>query len=194
MRIFFGASPEVFTVTSVARLVPTKGLDLLLEAFQQLIAEVPDARLEIIGEGPQRPALEQQIARLRLHGKVELLGWLPNRLARERVSNSSAFVLPSYIEALGVAYLEAMSLGVPTVGVQGQGIADVIKHGRNGLLLPPRDVMAIHDAMLELARDKAFAHSVGTAGRETFAEGRYDWKGHAERHSTLYRELLAGSR
>ena len=186
--------PEVFTVTSVARLVPTKGLDLLVKAFHKLLATIPDARMEIIGEGPQRPALEQQIARLRLRGQVELLGWLPNRLAHERVSTSSAFVLPSYVEALGVAYLEAMSLGVPTVGVQGQGIADVIEHGRNGLLLPSRDVMAIHNAMLELARDKAFAHSVGAAGRETFAQGRYDWKGHAERHSTLYRELLAGSR
>ncbi len=45
--------------------------------------------------------------------------------------------------------------------------------------------------MLRLARDKTFAHSIGDAGRETFARGRYDWKGNAERHATLYRELLA---
>ena len=183
--------PEVFTVTSVARLVPTKGLDLLLKAFHKLLATIPDARMEIIGEGPQRPALERHIERLSLRGQVQLLGWLPNRLARQRVGASSAFVLPSYVEALGVAYLEAMSIGVPTVGVQGQGIADVIEHGRNGLLLPPRNVAAIHAVMLRLARDKTFAHSIGDAGRETFARGRYDWKGNAERHATLYRELLA---
>ena len=183
--------PEVFTVTSVARLVPAKGLDLLLKAFHKLLATIPDARMEIIGEGPQRPALERHIEYLNLRGQVQLLGWLPNRLARQRVGASSAFVLPSYVEALGVAYLEAMSLGVPTVGVQGQGIADVIEHGRNGLLLPPRDITAIHEAMLRLAHDETFAHRIGNAGRETFAQGRYDWKGNAERHATLYHELLA---
>ncbi len=90
-----------------------------------------------------------------------------------------------------MAYLEATSIGVPTVGVQGQGIADVIEHGRNGLLLPPRNVAAIHAVMLRLARDKTFAPIIGDAGRETFARGRDDWKGNAERHATLYRELLA---
>jgi len=181
---------DAFTVTCVARLVPTKGLDLLVRAFQALLRDVPSARLEIIGEGPQRGELEELILTLGVGDSVTLTGWLHNRGARERVAASSAFVLPSYQEALGVSYLEAMSVRVPVVGVSGQGISHVVEHGRNGLLVPPRDVEAVHEALLSLARDPARARAMGEAGHATFLTGGYDWRGHAEKHALLYRALL----
>jgi glycosyltransferase involved in cell wall biosynthesis len=187
-------APQNFTVIAVARLVPTKGLDILVHAFHALREHVPEARLEIIGEGPERSSLRQLVASLGLHDVVSMPGWLPNRATLERVAASSAFVLPSYQEALGSAYLEAMSLGIPTVGVRGQGIADVIEDGRNGLLVPPRDTASLGQAMLRLARDAEWSRTIGRAGARSFIEGGYDWRGHAQKHASLYRELISAKR
>ncbi len=188
------SEPEAFTVTAVARLVPTKGLDLLLRAFRELREDVPEARLEIIGEGPERPRLERLVERLGLKEHATLPGAVDNEDAQRRMAASSVFVLPSYLEALGVVYLEAMSHGVPTVGVRGQGIEDVIEHRANGWLVPPRDVRAIHVAMRTLARDRALARRLGEAGRQTLLSGPFGWERHAEQHAELYRSLLERAR
>lgn len=182
--------PRSFTVCAVARLVPTKGLDLLIEAFHLLLESVPDARLNIVGKGPERQSLERKIAAHGLNERVKLLGFRPNREAMEHVATASVFVLPSFVEALGVAYLEAMSLGVPVIGVRGQGIGDVIRHGENGLLIAPRDVLAVHDAMLQLARNPTLTRTMGAAAQETFRAGPYAWERNAAEHAELYKSLL----
>jgi glycosyltransferase involved in cell wall biosynthesis len=165
-------------------------LDLLIEAFHLLLQSVPDARLKIVGKGPERQMLERKIAGYGLAERVKLLGFRPNREAMEHVATASVFVLPSFVEALGVAYLEAMSLGVPVIGVLGQGIGDVIRHGENGLLIAPRDVLAVHDAMLQLARNPTLTRTMGAAAQETFRAGPYAWERNAAEHAELYKSLL----
>jgi glycosyltransferase involved in cell wall biosynthesis len=181
--------PQVFTVTAVARLIPTKGLDILIRGFSKLLELLPKAQAQIIGEGPDRARLERLIAQLGVAESVTLVGPLPNQEVISKVAGSSLFVLPSHVEALGTAYLEAMSVGIPVVGVQGQGISDVISDGQNGLLVPPRNEEAVFEAMKYIANNQDMAEALGLAAQETFRTGPFSWRRNAELHANLYRSM-----
>ena len=118
-----GAGPTRFLF--LGRLVPLKGVDLLLEAFASVTERV-DAVLEIAGDGPQRLELQGQIATLGLGERVELSGWLDRAQIREHLAASTVFVFPSIHEAGGTVVLEAMASGRPVIAADWGGPADVL--------------------------------------------------------------------
>lgn len=140
------------TIGAVGRLVPQKGFDLLLEAFAKVARVVPEWRLVLWGEGPDRAALEAQRARLGLEGRVEMPGVTTRPC--EWVARSDLFVLSSRFEGWGLVVGEAMAAGLPVISFDCEwGPAEMIEQNKSGVLIPNGDVDALADALIALCRD-----------------------------------------
>jgi teichuronic acid biosynthesis glycosyltransferase TuaC len=181
--------PERFTVCTVTRLVARKRVDHVIRAFARLAAEHPDARLVIVGDGPERSALTRLVHVLGITGRVEFTGALDARRAREYMARASVMALPSVREALGAVYLEAMSLGVPSLGTRGEAIEEHIEHGVSGVLVPPGDESALFAELRALAVDPERSRRIGEAGRKRFWAGPFSWRANALSYLALFEEL-----
>jgi glycosyltransferase involved in cell wall biosynthesis len=135
---------------TVSRLFPVKNIPLLLDAFD-LVAEKIDARLLIIGEGPEKSRITSIIGEKRLEDRVELLGFVDSPWPYLR--KADAFVLASNEEGFGQVYTEAMSEGLPivTTDAKGGGSRFVLDGGRYGLLVPRGDVGALAQGLVKMA-------------------------------------------
>ena len=184
--------PQRFTVCTVTRLLARKRVDSVIRAFARLGAERPDARLVIVGDGPEHEALETLVRTLGIAGKVELTGSLDARAAQEQMARASVMALPSIRESLGAVYLEAMSLGVPALGTRGEGIEEHIDHGVDGLLVPPGDEGALLAELKALAADPDRARRIGEAGRRRFLAGPFSWRTNVASYLSLFEELSRG--
>lgn len=160
-----------FQVLFVGRLVERKGVTHLIEAIRRLPAEL-HVRLVVIGDGPERAALETQARAAGLETRVEIRGRVSDAELRAAYAASDALVLPSILDArgdtegLGVVLLEAMSYGVPVVASDIGGITDIVEHDKSGLLVPPADPVRLAGALERLARDPGLAARLGTAGEQ----------------------------
>jgi glycosyltransferase involved in cell wall biosynthesis len=166
----------------VARLEPEKGHATLLEAWPSVLAQVPEARLLIIGEGSQRAELEAQAERLGLLGEAcvgdHCVGTRRARPGAKVVFTGlrddvpavtaalDVAVLPSYREAQGLAILEAMALRRPVVATNVGGVPEMIEHERSGLLVPPHDSAALADAISRLLTDHPLADMLARTGHD----------------------------
>lgn len=155
-------------VVFVGRLVPDKGVSDLIRA----VARLPNARLTVIGEGPQRQALQRLAATL---GRpVHFTGWIHPHEVQRHLRAASVLALPSYRgDGLPNAVLEAMALGRPVVASAIAGIPDIVQHGRTGMLVKPGDVNELSRSLGMLLRDKNLAQRFGRNARAV-AES-YSW-------------------
>ncbi|MGW0203230.1 glycosyltransferase [Nonomuraea sp. NPDC003201] len=157
---------NVKTVVAIGRLTKVKGFDLLLRAWQQVSAVHPGWRLRIVGSGPERARLLALTADLGLTGSVELPG--PSRDIGAELDDASVFVLSSRREGFPMTILEALSKGVPVIAFDcPHGPGEIITHGHDGLLVPPRDVAALAAAIGLLIEDETARHLMGTAALVT---------------------------
>ena len=160
-----------FRIVFVGRLVERKGVTHLIEAVRRLPAEL-HAHLTVIGEGPERQALEAQARAAGLERRVDIRGRVPDAELRDAYAASDVMVLPSILDArgdtegLGVVLLEAMSYGIPVVASDIGGITDIIENGNSGLLVRPADADQLARALERVARDPALAARLGTAGEQ----------------------------
>ncbi len=166
----------------VARLEPEKGHRTLLEAWPLVLDKVPNAKLLIIGEGSQRAALEAQADEMALLGEdcagdrcVGTRGARPGAQVlftglRDDVPAVTAAldvaVLPSYREAQGLALLEAMALSRPVVATNVGGVPEMVEDGVTGLLVPPRDPVALGEAIARLLTNHPLADVLARAGHD----------------------------
>jgi len=177
-----------FQVLFVGRLVERKGVKHLIEA----IARLPDARLVVIGDGPERQALETGTRDLGLGTRVDFRGRVSDDELRATYAASDALVLPSILDArgdtegLGVVLLEAMSYGVPVVASDIGGITDIVEHNKSGLLVPPGDSAALTQALERLSRDTALAQRLGAAGEQR-VRSAFGWTEIMAKWDAVYR-------
>jgi glycosyltransferase involved in cell wall biosynthesis len=144
--------PDGRIVGAVGRLVPQKGFDLLIDAFARVASSIPEWRLVIWGEGPERAALEAQRDRLGLSDRVSLPG-ITHRPG-EWIAQSDLFVLSSRFEGWGIVVGEAMAGGLPVISFNCHwGPAEMIEQGRSGILVPDGDVSALGEAIATLCQD-----------------------------------------
>lgn len=183
-----GEKAEAFTIVGVGNLIPIKGFRFLIDAFAKIYQDNPCAHLSIIGDGVERTALEAQVRSLGLDGAVTFFGKLPYEQVAERMRRSHLFVLPSYYEALGCVYLEAMACGLPTIGVRGLGIDEIIRDGENGLLVEPQDVDSLYGAIKAILENGALAEKIGQSGCATALN--YTWRASAEMLNRVYRSIV----
>jgi glycosyltransferase involved in cell wall biosynthesis len=178
-------------IVSVSNLQEGKGIDLAIRALARLNREgISDWTYRIIGEGPERAALLKLTTELSLTDKVTFVGPVRHAEIFDHLAAAELFVLPSYREAFGIAYLEAMAAGLLTIGVAGQGPSQFIRDRENGILVPPRDVEALAAALGEiLAGDRQRWREIAREGQET-AQNAYSWDHHATQLISVYEQAI----
>lgn len=149
----------------VARLVPIKGLRSFIEAAAIIAQAEPDARFVIIGDGPERPALERQAEALGLAARLTLLGW--RRDVEDLYPEIDVVVLPSKNEGTPASLIEAMAAGRAVVATRAGGVPDVVTDEVDGLVVPVGDPPALATAILQLLRDPQRRRQLGEAARQT---------------------------
>jgi glycosyltransferase involved in cell wall biosynthesis len=159
--------PEILTVGNLLR---SKGHELVLRALGNLRASFPRLRCRIIGDGPDRARFETLARDLGLERQVQFAGRQSRSEVAEAMRRCSVFVLPSANEGLGCVYLEAMSCGKPVIGCRGQGIEEVIEHGRNGWLIPVDGLAQLEQGLSALLASPELCARIGTAARETILD------------------------
>jgi glycosyltransferase involved in cell wall biosynthesis len=185
------AALESKVLIAAGRLVKQKGFDLLLDAFGKVSARHPDWQLWIFGSGEQRDSLAAQIDRLGLTGRAHLKGTTGQ--LDKRLAESSVFVLSSRFEGLPMVLLEAMTAGLPAVAFDcPTGPAEVIEHGRSGLLLPPQDVDALAAGICDLIENPAKRKAMGAAALK--AAERYSMSSVGRMWEQLFTELTDARR
>ena len=162
-----------FRVMTLGRLHRAKGHGVLIQAVRELTTAGRDVTLDLIGDGPERGALEQQVREAGLAERVIFHGSLGEDQVIEHLGRADAFVLASRGEPLGVAYMEAMALELPTIGTAAGGVGEIITDGLDGLLVPPGDSRALSAAVALLIDDDELAKRLGRAGRRTIVS-RFD--------------------
>jgi glycosyltransferase involved in cell wall biosynthesis len=199
--VYNGVDPELFSpgssstaqglnVLSVGNLLSTKGHDVLMRALAAIGPEFPGVTLDIIGDGPEMPRLQQLIRELGISDRVRFLGRQSRRHVAEAMRRCTVFALPSSYEGLGCVYLEAMSTGKSVIGCRGQGIAEIIRQGLNGFLIGPGNDKELALVLGMLLRDERKRQNIGVAARDTILE-RLTLREQAENLARIYRECVA---
>ena len=164
-------------VVLVGRLVEKKGIDVLLRATALLLPDHPDLQVHVVGEGRERPALEQLVAELDLAAHVHLLGSRPHEESLARIAGATVFCLPARVardgdrDSMPVVIKEAMARRVPVVATEVVAIPEMLGDGC-GLMVPPDDPAALAAALDAVLRDPAAARAMAdralTRVRERF--------------------------
>ncbi|HEY2729445.1 MAG TPA: glycosyltransferase [Polyangia bacterium] len=190
---FRPADREPLTVLSVGRLDAIKGFDVLIDAMGELARRGRRLRCRIVGDGPLRPDFEARIARLGLKETVELAGARPQAEVRAGLYAASIFALPSVVTTSGdrdgipVSLMEAMAAGTPVVSTRVSGIPELIEDGRDGLLVPERDAVALAAALERLLDEPELGPRLALAARAR-VEREFD----SVREAQKLMELFAG--
>jgi glycosyltransferase involved in cell wall biosynthesis len=174
-----------YKIVYLGRLNKHKNVDLLIKAFQSIKNKVPNATLDIAGDGPERhnlEALSKDIPSINFHGSVT------EEKKIELLSSAWLYVLPSVREGQGITLLEAMAARTPTIAAfyEGSGVISVIRHGENGLLAKP-DPENIANAILKYYASPQLYSQIQEEGLR-FVE-TLDWDYIASEHERLYRSM-----
>jgi glycosyltransferase involved in cell wall biosynthesis len=174
----------------VGRLIPIKGHIVLLRAFAEARSQLPSLELEIAGRGPLEPALKALARELGITDAIRFLGHVsPIQAAIER---AAVVVVPSMGEGFGMVALEAMERSRPVIAASIGGLAELVRDGETGLLVPPGDAEPLRAAIVRLAGDLELARQMGEAGRRR-ALSRFLQSFCTERTELLYEGALERS-
>ncbi len=161
-RARLGLAPDLFVVSTLARLVPEKAIGDLIEAAAHVSDPHSALRLVIAGDGPQRPTLEA-LATAQLGQRALFLGHVPD--TADLYAAADVFALPSHMEGFGLVYVEAAFHGVPSIGTDVGGVPDAIADEETGLLVPPGDIPTLTKAIARLRDDPDLRRRLGDAAR-----------------------------
>jgi glycosyltransferase involved in cell wall biosynthesis len=165
-----------------------KGVFELTRAFARAADALPGARLVYAGTGKAIAETRELATRLELGERAEFTGWLEAERKRAVLAGATVFVLPSYVEGMPMALLEAMSWGLPVIATPVGGVPEIVTHEVNGLLVPPGDVEALAAAIVRLMSDPQLRERLGRAARDTVA-ARFSLDSAVERLLGIYRRF-----
>lgn len=160
--------PPGFHVVCVGAIEPRKGQDVLIEAFAEVAAREPAARLTLVGEGPSRAGLEGEVIRRGLAGSVVFTGRVES--AAGIMATADVVAVPSRIEGLPFVLMEGMAAGAVVVASDLPGLDEVVTRDRTGVLVTPGHASAWREALLALAADPARRMVLASAGRKAWLE------------------------
>ncbi len=184
----FAALPGI---VAAGRLVPEKGFDVLLRAFRIVAARIPQARLEIVGDGPEAAPLGRLAATLGVADKVSFPGHLSHADTLIRMRGAWVTCVPSvWAEPFGMTAAEAQMQGVPVVASRTGGLGEIVRDGITGRVVEPGDIDGLAAALLGMLADRETVASMGRAAHADARE-RFDLPGFAARFEAIYREVAA---
>lgn len=175
-----------FVIGNVGNLNHQKGQTYLIAAMAEVVKHFPHAMLEIVGEGPEREALEKQIGELKLEQHVTLLGRQAEPM--EHMVRWDLFVLSSIAETFGIVLLEAFAMGLPIVSTDIGGVKDILKNKRNCLMVPPADPETLASAIIEMLERPAMAEQFIRHGKEKVKS--FEWQEVINKIEKAYLELI----
>ncbi|MGH7719402.1 MAG: glycosyltransferase family 4 protein, partial [Gemmatimonadaceae bacterium] len=178
-------------VGTVGRLAAQKAMHVLLDAMPRLLADEPETRLLVVGDGPLRGALEARARGLGVARAVTFAGYLSD--VRPAYRAMDVFVLPSRDEGFGIVFLEAMLMRVPVIGTRVIGSVDAVEDGVTGLLVPYQNAGALSEAVLRVFRDELLVRRMRAAAAER-ARTRFSREQMAGRVESLYRDVCRARR
>lgn len=165
-RAQLGYLEDDIICVSIGRLVPRKGYDILLKAWQN----IPDAKLVIVGNGPLKAELAQHIQEYGLTDRVQLLGQVDEQQKLQILLIADMYVSAAQHEGFGIVFLEAMHAGLPIIAANDGGQTDFLTDGEHAFLLPPHDFRAISRAVIALIQNKELRIQMGRKNKEAVQE------------------------
>ncbi len=174
-------------VVSVGRLADQKRLDWLLRSWRIVLQRAPQARLWIVGDGPERVALEKLAGELGLGDACVFLG--PRTDGITWIGAADVIAMTTIYEAFGVVAIEAMACGKPIVASRVDGVSDTVRDGLDGFLVPPGDVELFGERLLRLIEDAELRKTMGARGLER--AGEFSPQGIMKKYRAVMDELLA---
>lgn len=182
--------PEILFL---AYLVKRKGLGWLLAALPRVWEQVPQARLTIVGDGPDAALLRAQADELPHAGRIVFAGAAAHGDTAAYFRRAAVYVLPSLGEPFGMSVLEAMSSALPVAGFAMGSLPELVAEENRHLLAPPRDSAALAVALVRLLQDAALRRRGGAANRQRVCDG-FTWERVAQQVEAVYDEVRAGAR
>ena len=176
-------------VVMVGRLIPNKGPELFVEALAALRARGTAFTAALVGDGPQRPALERSVRERGLAGQVTFTGHVADVAAELR--RADVLARPSLTEGMPLAVLEAMASGVCVVASEVEGTTDVVEHGTTGLLFPPRSLAGLVAALERVLESPAERGRLAAAGQR--ASLAYSWETAAAATAAVLTDVARGA-
>jgi glycosyltransferase involved in cell wall biosynthesis len=167
----------------LGRLVANKGCDVLLRALSHL---APPSRVVIVGDGPERSALENLVKALDLTDRVIFTGWMKPEIVSDQIDRCRVLAVPSlWPEPFGLVVLEAYAAGRPVVASRSGGLSDLVLPGTTGELVEPGNSVDLADALRPYLADPERTRSHGEEGRQ-FAQNRFALEGHLDQLDKIY--------
>lgn len=161
--------PSAPHILYTGRIEYRKGSLVLVQAFDQVLREFPQAQLVIAGarhNSISAATWQKTIAEAGVGQNLQELGHIPFAELRTHYQQAQVFVMPSYYETFGISVIEAMAQGLPVVAAQAGALPELVEDGQNGLTVPPGDAEALAQALVELLRQPQKAHAFGAAGQK----------------------------
>jgi glycogen(starch) synthase len=176
----------------LGRLVEEKRFCLAVEAMQHVLAEFPDTRLTIAGDGPERSNLERLVAQLGLAAATRFLGWVSPDAVPALLNETTLLIMPSRSEGLPGVAIQAAQMGRPVVATRVGGSPEVVVDGETGLIVERENAAALGAAICSLLASPERANRMAGAA---YARARhvFDWKRHVDAYDALYRQLVGGA-
>ena len=178
-------------IVSVGRLVHRKGQDVLIAAMPEILREIPDAHLLLIGEGPYRQYLETRVKKLQLDSHVSFIGRISYRDLPRYICLGEVFAMPARsrlagleVEGLGIVYLEASACGLPVIAGNSGGAPDAVQEGVTGFVVDGRDAQTVAQSISELLAAPERARQMGLAGRAWIIK-EWRWQIWSERFTEI---------
>lgn len=186
-----GWDPEVRHIVYVGRLSYEKGIDLLLNAYAQLLQEFDDLHLHILGSGQAEAELKALTQQLGLQDSTTYYGWVDRDDLARYYSAGTMFVMPSRSEPLGRVALEAMACQTPVIGANTGGIPDMVKEGETGLLFEVDDTAGLTQQMRRILTDDALRKHI-IARADEYIQTEQSWQAVMRRYvAEVYRPIIA---
>jgi len=174
----------------VGRIAEQKGLTYLIQSLPALRSRTSmPFELRVVGDGPLRADMEALAESLGVSDCVYFTGWVPQSQVRDWLQKADIFVLPSLMEGLSIALLQAMACGLPVVTSDAVGNREVVGNGQNGFLVPVRDVRVWVEALATLIEDRKLRWRMGRRSRELVA--KYDWHAVSRAYLQLFEMHVA---
>lgn len=187
LREELGWPPGRPIVGTVARLHRQKGVASLLRAAPAILSAFPEARIAVVGDGPEGRRLKGEAQRLSLQGRFLFLG--ERKDAVLFLSLFDIFVLPSLWEGLPFVLVEAAALGKPVVATAVDGVPEMLEDGKTGILIRPNDAPALADSVIRLLRNKDEARRLGETAR-TLVPARFPLRRMIDQTQNLYLDVM----
>jgi glycosyltransferase involved in cell wall biosynthesis len=190
VRAELGANHDVPIIGCFAHFSVKKGWRDLAAAAPHVLRRFPKAQFWCVGDGPLRPEIERWLADHGIANQFRFLGFRQD--VGDLMNAIDLLVLPSHREPFGLVYVEAALLGKPAIGCLSGGAPEVITDQETGLLVPPRDVPALAEAILTLLDNRDRASAMGRLGRQLALE-RFGWQRYLRGLDEVYERLRSDS-